>query len=203
MSKRIYISADYSEQDGDREVIDVLHTWARDNVHKVEFADTAEVVSGSVAGNPDCRPCDLKREFNGQINASSAVIFVIGDKTKDRTAGSYCSRMKTGEYCACTAYKQNRNGQTICKIHGPVYTPGPKEDTGYINSWSYLEHEFRQAERKEKRIVIVYNSLNKQPSWLPSYMRDYEYSAEPFWIKNVYGERTGNYQFIKGALGYE
>lgn len=27
MSKRVYISADYSENDGDRDVINELHTW--------------------------------------------------------------------------------------------------------------------------------------------------------------------------------
>ena len=29
MSKRVYISADYSIYDGDRDVIDVLHSWRR------------------------------------------------------------------------------------------------------------------------------------------------------------------------------
>ena len=42
-----------------------------------------------------------------------------------------------------------------------------------------------------------------QPSWLPSYMREYEELAVPFWIKNSYGEKVGDYQYIKKALGYE
>ena len=29
MSKRVYISADYSENDGDRDVINELHTWGK------------------------------------------------------------------------------------------------------------------------------------------------------------------------------
>ena len=92
MSKRVYISADYSEVNGDRDVVEELHKWGKDNLHKVDYVDTAEVVSGSVSRNPDCRPCDLKSEFNRQINVSSAVIFVIGDKTALRTAGSVCKR---------------------------------------------------------------------------------------------------------------
>lgn len=202
MSKRVYISADYSEQDGDREVINVLHSWASDNTHEVDFVDTAEVVSGSVVRDPDCRPCDLKEEFNRQIKASSAVIFVIGDKTGARTAGSTCLRQEN-EYCTCTPYKQNRNGQTFCKIYGPLFTPGPNEDAGKVNEWSYLKHEFVQAERKGKDIIIVYNSLIKRPSWLPSYMSAYEEKAEPFWVLNAYGEKRGNYQLIKRLLGYE
>lgn len=91
MRKRVYISADYSEDSGDRNVVETLNQWGTDNLHKVDFVDMAKVVSGSVSNGSDCRPCDLKKEFNNQINASSAVIIVIGDKTKYRTAGSNCS----------------------------------------------------------------------------------------------------------------
>lgn len=107
MSKRVYISADYSESNGDREVVDELHKWGNDALHKVDYIDTAEVVSGSVSEDPNCRPCDLKKEFNSQINVSSAVIIIIGDKTASRTAGSICKRFSDGAGCDCTPYKQN------------------------------------------------------------------------------------------------
>ncbi len=201
MSKRVYISADYSPSDGDRDVIDVLHAWGNDNIHKVDYVDTASVVSGSVSSDPDCRSCDLKSEFNRQINASSAVIFVIGDKTSTRTAGSGCERNNKDWYeCSCTPYKQNVSGQKQCKVFSTV---GAGENVGSINSYSYLRHEFEQAKKRGKNIIIVYNSLYKWPSWLPSYMSSYEDIAEPFWIKNSWGGRSGNYEFIKKALGYE
>lgn len=76
MSKRVYISADYAEDSGDRDVVDILNQWGSDNRHKVDFIDMSKVASGSVSNDPDCRPCDLKREFNQQINASSAVMRV-------------------------------------------------------------------------------------------------------------------------------
>lgn len=88
MSKQVYISADYAEYDGDRDVVEELNKWGSDNFHKVDFIDMSKVASGSVSKDPDCRICDLKQEFNRQINASSAVIFVVGDKTALRTAGS-------------------------------------------------------------------------------------------------------------------
>ena len=137
MGKRVYISADYSEEDGDREVVDVLHSWSEDNYHVVDFVDTAMVVSGSIADDSDCRGCDLKEEFNKQINASSAVIFIIGDKTASRTAGSSCKRNDEGEYCECTPYKQNSNGTKYCKVIGQTCTPGPDDDVGNINNYSY------------------------------------------------------------------
>lgn len=202
MSKRVYISADYSENDGDRNVVDVLHAWGKDDKHKVDYVDTAQVVSGSVSNDSDCRACDLKREFNRQINASSAVIFIIGDKTASRTAGSSCKRNTDGAYCSCTPYKQNTNGAATCKCVS-TSTPGPDDDLGNINTYSYLEHEFKQAKKKEKTIIIVYNSLYKWADWLPTYMSDYKDQAQPFWVKNEYGEKVGNYAFIKKALGYE
>ena len=67
MSKQVYISADYAEEDsGDRNVVDTLNQWGRDSVHKVDFIDMSKVASGSVSKDPDCRICDLKQEFNQQ-----------------------------------------------------------------------------------------------------------------------------------------
>lgn len=132
MSKRVYISADYSELNGDREVVDELHKWGDDALHKVDYVDTAKVVSGSVSSDPDCRPCDLKKEFNSQINASSAVIIIVGDKTAFRTAGSICKRNRDGAGCDCTPYKQNPKGTKTCNWSS-ISTPDPEDDLGSIN----------------------------------------------------------------------
>ena len=202
MCKRVYISADYAEESGDRDVIEVLHGWAKDDLHKVDFVDTAQVASGSVSDKPDCRICDLKKVFNAQINASSAVIFIVGDKTASRTAGSECSRINDQYHnCYCTPYKQNSKGSKQCK-HLDTSPADPDGDVGYINSYSYLRHEFEQAAKRNKTIIILYNSLNNQPSWLPAYMKDYEDNAHPFWKKNVSGEKVGDYYYVKKALGY-
>lgn len=198
INKRVYISADYSPTDGDREVIDILHKWGKDCLHSINYVDTASVVSGSVSDDSDCRACDLKAEFNLQINAASYVIFIIGDKTAIRTAGSGCRRYKNERYsCKCTPYKQNTNGIKDCKV---FITRTTYNDIGNINSYSYLEHEWYQAIKKKKRIIIFYNSLNKQPSWLPSYMSEYEKDAFPFWVKNDLGYKVGNYKYLKVVL---
>lgn len=202
MSKQVYISADYSEDSGDRKVVYVLNQWGTDNLHKVDFVDMSKVVSGSISNDPDCRPCDLKREFNQQINASSAVIFVVGDKTASRKAGSSCLRATNDQInCSCTPYKQNINGSKICRVFQTFY-PGADDDVGNINTYSYLQHEFEQAKRRKKTIIVIYNSLRKESNWLPSYMEDYESDAKPFWTKNYFGEKVGDYAYIKQVLGY-
>lgn len=202
MTKRVYISADYAENDGDRLVVDILNLWGQDDYHKVDFVDMAKVASGTVASDPDCRICDLKREFNQQINASSAVIFVVGDKTANRTAGSGCKRAVSAQnLCSCTPYKQNANGSKPCRV-SVTYEVGPNDDVGCINSYSYLRHEFEQAKKKNKEIIIVYNSTRHEKAWLPAYMNGYESIAHPFWIINSNGQAVGNYQYIKEALGF-
>lgn len=203
MSKRVYISADYSIDSGDRNVVAVLNQWGTDNLHKVDFIDMSKVVSGSISNDPDCRPCDLKQEFNQQINASSAVIFVVGDKTASRTAGSSCSRAsKDWVDCSCTPYKQNTNGSKTCKVF-QTFSVGEDDDVGCINAFSYLRHEFEQAKKRKKPIIVVYNSLRNESNWLPSYMKEYESVAQPFWIRNYRGEKVGDYSYIKKVLGYD
>lgn len=201
MSKRVYISADYDLFNGDQAVVDELIKWGSDNLHKVDFIDMSKVSSGTVANSSDCRICDLKAEFNRQINASSAVIFVVGDMTGSRTAGSGCERVSKDQgQCLCTPYKQNANGTKTCKVYS-IHTPSENEDCGCINRYSYLRHEFEQA-KKKKPIIIVYNSTRKESSWLPGYMYGYESYAEPFWKMDAYGRRIGNYSYIKEVLGF-
>lgn len=202
MRKQVYISADYDSYNGDQDVVDELNSWGSDDLHKVNFIDMSNVSSGTVANDEDCRICDLKAEFNKQINASSAVIFVVGDKTGFRTAGSGCERMSKEQYhCYCTPYKKNVSGTKVCKVCSTL-SPGKDDDVGNINRFSYLRHEFEQAKKKKKEIIIIYNSTRKESSWLPTYMNGYENEARPFWKINNNGERVGDYSYIKEVLGF-
>ena len=202
MSKQVYISADYDQSNGDQNVVDELNKWGSDSLHKVDFIDMSKVSSGSVANSDDCRICDLKAEFNRQINASSAVILVVGDMTASRTAGSGCERVSKERWqCTCTPYQQNTNGEKECKVSS-VSTPGENDDCGNINKYSYLRHEFEQAKKKNKTMSIVYNSTRKETSWLPSYMDGYEENAKPFWKTDANGKKVGDYAYIKEVLGF-
>jgi len=201
MSKQVYISADYDESAGDREVVKQLKQWSNDNRYSLEFVDMAEVRKGTVANDPDCRICDLKAEFNRQINASSAVIFIVGDKTKTRTAGNTCERYFKIQYdCTCTPYKKNSEGSKSCKV-GNRAAVGQIEDFNPVNCLSYLHHEFMQSICKNKPYIIIYNSSRKEEMWLPDYMTKYKEVAVPFW-KYENGVRKGNYQLVKDALGF-
>lgn len=158
MRKRVYIRADYSEDSADRNVVETLNQWETDNLHKVDFVDMAKVVSGSISNGSDCRPCDLKLEFNNQINASSAVIIVIGDKTASRMAGCNCSRMtKIGWSANVLHVTKKTNGLKPCKVYMLNYD---EYNVSRINSYSYIRHKFEQAKKRKKSIIVIYNLLN-------------------------------------------
>lgn len=202
MSKQVYISADYDREKGDQEVVNELIKWGEDALHKVDFIDVSRPSSGTVSMDEDCRICDLKEEFNRQINASSAVIFIVGDKTAARIAGSGCERNDKEQFeCSCTPYKKNMFGSMNCKVSN-TYTPGVNDNFGNINNLSFLRHEFEQAKKKNKHIIIIYNSTRHEISWLPAYMRDYKGIARPFWKYNESGRRVGDYSYIKEVLGF-
>lgn len=186
MEKRIYISADYDPINGDRDVVEELVRLANDKRCKIEFKDMAAAKSGSVSDNEDCRYCDLKEEFNRKINISSTIVFVVGDKTKTRDAGSTCKLASDPLFSIlsilpyyidkieCTPYKRNASGSVCCKkTASDVCDDNASEDVRCINNFSFLQHEFEQAKHKGKKIVIIYNSSRKEEKWLPSYMREY------------------------------
>ncbi len=201
-SKRIYVSADYDIDSGDRCVVDEMKKWVEDNRRNVSFVDMAKVISGTVADNPDCRACDLKEEFNRQINVSSIVVVVVGDKTATRTAGSACQRANLDWLqCFCTPYKQNSGGKKQCKVFETVEVAS-RGDVGNVNSYSYLRHEYEQAAAKGKKIIVLYNSMRNETSWLPYYLKEREAEAMPFWVKDAYGRKVGDYSKIKEALGF-
>ena len=82
MRKQVYVSADYDPTSGDQAVVNELNKWGNDNFHAVNFVDMSRVSTGSVADGDDCRICDLKAEFNRQINASS-VLLVLFNPIRD------------------------------------------------------------------------------------------------------------------------
>lgn len=80
MSKQVYISADYSENDGDREVVKELNKWGQDNLHKVDFIDMSQVASGSVSKDSDCRICDLKKSLMLKLMLHQQLYLWLGIK---------------------------------------------------------------------------------------------------------------------------
>ena len=58
-------------------------------------------------------------------------------------------------------------------------------------------------QKRNKKIIILFNSLRNEMDWLPSYMKGYEQNVHPFWKKNYWGEKVGDYDYIKEVLGVD
>lgn len=56
----------------------------------------------------------------------------------------------------------NTNGTKPCKVFF-TSTPGENDDVGYINSFLYLKHEFKQAEKRNKKLLwfIIFYEKNQ------------------------------------------
>ncbi len=90
------------------------------------------------------------------------------------------------------------NGTKSCKV-STVVNASICADVGNINSYFYLQHEFEQAKKRNKIIIMRYNSLYKQSNWLPGYFSDYEDEAHLFWEKGLSGKSWVITYTLKGS----
>ena len=197
MSKRVFVSADWKEpfdsHSWDKEVVDRIRKWKDDNRYGVDIICTDDVHK-SVTKNSDCRRCDIKEECGRYINSSSVVVFVVGDNTASKKAGACgsisCSPPYSGHRKEWCKYFFNKN----------FANPFPKG-----REMSYLQYEITTAVLKKKSIILVYNSVYKQESWIPSWykilLRNYtvnELCRVAFWKDNAHTKDC--YQDIKNFL---
>lgn len=159
MSKRVFVSADWKEpfdsHSWDKEVVDRIRKWKDDNRYGVDLICTDDV-HNSVTGKSDCRRCDIKEECGKYIKSSSVVIFVVGDNTARKQAG------------ACDGVSCSPAYSGLQKKYCKSYLPNQ------ISNWkemSYLEYEITRTVLEKKDIILVFNSVYKQESWIPAWYK--------------------------------
>lgn len=183
MGKNIFVSADWKDDfvnslSDDKIVVERIRTWSNSANYGVNFRYT-DAVHKSVlnSNNPDCRRCDIKLECEHQIEWSSIVIIVIGDKTKTKGSGA-CD----GQACSPA---ESWKPKVPCKlVHA---APGQETNVVYYAE-SYLEHEIRIALTLKKKIILVFNSVNVMIDWIPQFYLseivknpNLELCRVPFW----------------------
>lgn len=164
MSKRVYVSADWKEpfdsHSWDKEVVDRIRRWKDDSRYGVELKCTDDV-HNSVIENTDCRRCDIKEECGRYIKSSNVVIFVVGDNTASKKAG-VCDSLSCSP-----AYSGQQ--KSFCKyfLNDDYANPfqGGRE-------MSYLQYEITTAVLERKSIILVFNSVYKQESWIPAWYKN-------------------------------
>ncbi|OON90379.1 MAG: hypothetical protein ATN33_03125 [Epulopiscium sp. Nele67-Bin001] len=159
MKKKVFVSADWKEaanpHSWDKNVVDRIRKWEKDNRYAIDITCTDEV-HDSVVDKEDCRRCDIKEECATEIKKSDVVIFVVGDKTGDKSAGP----------CDTTSCSPAYSGKAkqYCTKHQPnIIVHGAK--------MSYLQYEITTAVLNNKKIIVVFNAACKRESWIPSWYK--------------------------------
>lgn len=161
MSKKVFVSADWKEpfdsHSWDKEVVDRIRKWANDARYGIELFCTDDV-HNSVIEKPDCRRCEIKEECGRYIKWSSVVVFVVGDNTATKKAGACdsisCSPAYSGQQKSVCKYSRNKSFANILSSG---------------RGMSYLQYEITSAVLENKHIVLVFNSMYKQESWIPAW----------------------------------
>lgn len=183
MSKRVFVSADWKKpfdsHSWDKEVVDRIRKWKYDNRYGVELICTDDV-HDSVVKNTDCRRCDIKEECGRYIKSSSIVIFVVGDNTASKKAGA-CDSM----LCS-PAYSGQK--KSFCKY---FFNKGFANPFSGGREMSYLQYEITTAVLKKKSIILVFNSVYKQESWIPAWYKNL--------VKNYYVNELCRVAFWKDS----
>lgn len=197
MSKRVFVSADWKEpfdsHSWDKKVVDRIRKWDDDSRYGIELVCTDDV-HNSVTKNIDCRRCEIKEECGRYIKWSSVVIFVVGDNTATKKAGACdsvsCSPAYSGQQKSICKYSRNKSFANILSNGREM---------------SYLQYEITTAVLENKSIVLVFNSMQKQESWIPAWYKNLlenyevkELCRVPFWKDNAHTKDC--YQDIKFYL---
>lgn len=185
MKKNIYVSADWKESfdrhSWDKEVVDRIRKWSIDLRYSADFHYTDDV-HNSVIDDDGCRRCNIKEECGCYIRRSSLVIFVVGDKTRTKKAGR-CNGL--------SCFPVNKNILSPCNNYKEIK----------LKDMSYLHYEISTAIEEKKKILLVYNSVYQNESWIPSWYNKYyenELDRIPFWTNR---DHTSDcYQSVKKYL---
>lgn len=197
MRKRVFVSADWKEpfdlHSWDKTVVDRIRKWGNDACYGIELICTDDV-HNSVIENTDCRRCDIKEECGRYIKWSSVVVFVVGDNTATKKAGACdgvsCSPAYSGLQKSVCKYSKNKSSAIILSNEQKM---------------SYLQYEITTAVSENKNIILVFNSMQKQESWIPAWYKNLlennevnELCRVAFWKDSAHTKDC--YQDIKSYL---
>lgn len=164
---KTYIAGDW---DGDSKVIEKLYEWNENKKLNLSFHDVHEIKQAKDTS----LNCSIKRSLKTRLDASKTFVLVVGEKTKDLTAGS-C------QYCSSYNSYQNR----CCRGNSVDYR-------------SYIEYECEIAKQDINKIVVIYNGFSVNRDKCPEELR-YVGKHIPAFIFE-HGKRYWNIAQIERAI---
>lgn len=139
---KTYIAGDWT---GDRDLIDKLEEWNKNNYLALHYVNVHEVTQSS----DDTLNCNIKRSLRKRMSISKTFVLIVGKKT---------TLLRSGACSLCQYYSS------------PNYFFPASCRKGYpVDDRSYVEYECEMALKdyragELKNIVIIYNGLT-QPNY--------------------------------------
>lgn len=159
------------EWDGDRDAIDQLHTWNKNNYWSLSFTDAHSLTQA----RDSSLNCSIKASLATRLNASKTFVLIVGSNTKDARSGGcrYCASYNSwGGYC--------NKGRTV-------------------DHRSYITYECEKAAKDGLKIVVLYNAASVNKSKCPDAVK-YAGTHVAMCYK-LNGQYYWDYQAVKAALG--
>ena len=164
---RTYIAGDWT---GDKNAIEQLYKW-NEGYWSLSFTDAHELTQA----RDSSLNCSIKKSLKERMDASKTFVLIVGDKTKNLTAGScqFCS-----SYNSWNAYCAKGN---------------------YVDYRSYIKYECDKAIEAGIKIVVLYNSTTVNKNKCPDSIKSLGTHIAMMY-KGSDGNLHWNYQDIKNAI---
>ncbi len=137
---KTYIAGDW---DHDKEAIDKLYQWKEDKRLDFDFIDAHEYKQS----RDTSLNCSIKKSLKERLDESKTFILVVGEKTKEITAGS-C------QYCS--------SYNSYIKICGREHS---------VDYRSYIQYECEEAIKADMNIIVLYYSSYVNKLYCPELLR--------------------------------
>ena len=164
-----YIAGDWER---DQNVITKIQDLNKSKFWGLTFKDAHDITQA----RDTSLNCSIKRSLKIRLDASKTFVLVVGEKTKELTAGSchWCDSYNSwNKYCA----------------------------KGYsVDYRSFIEYECEVAKRDINKIVVIYNSFSVNRDKCPEELRYIGKHIPAFIVE--YGQRYWNIAQIESAIMY-
>lgn len=158
------------EWDGDKDAIEQLHTWNKNQYWSLSFTDAHSLTQA----RDSSLNCSIKASLSTRLNASKTFVLIVGKNTKNARSGScrYCDSYNSlGQFCV-------------------------RDKT--VDHRSYITYECEKAVKDGLKIVVLYNAASVDKTKCPDSVK-YSGTHVAMCYK-LNGQYYWDYQAVKAAL---
>lgn len=171
---KTYIAGDWT---GDIDAIEQLEIWNKNRALDLSFADVHEIKQA----RDSSLNCSIKKSLKERLDMSNTFVLIVGNSTKNLTAGACCH---------CPSY----NAYTGCCARGNT-----------VDQRSFIEYECEKAYEayqngEIKKIIILYNSVYVNKDKCPDILKKAKIHVAMVLSNDFWGNKTWDYYSVLYAF---